>query len=717
MSPWWLSTPDIRRFPVLSTDLVVDIVVIGGGIVGALTAWKCAQTGAQVALIEKHHVATGDTGFSTAFVLRVPDASFHALRQKLGTADFRKLWTELTAAQEELRQLATTKNLGHWSDGPSLFGSFRERDEDLAKEWAAVHDVDISAEWVSGDQARPYAEAIRFNQEARMDPRAFVVDLLKHAPPNLRIFEETAITAIGSGQPATLTTSSGTITAKNVIVATGSPFELLSDLRLRLSVSVTYVMTAKYAAAAPVPDAVGWNTDVPYHYFRRLDERTLMVGGADQTLGDHQARPDRAWEDIEQFRRRRFPGSATTEQRWSGTLSETPDALPMVGPVPERPNIYIATGFSGNGIIMGAVASRMLAAAVAGQSHPLHEIFSPLRTAVQPIKTARHEAPVFNNKKSRAKWWIGLGAIAAGLVAFISPTVFFFTGHHGQLIGKSANLAEFSQHLFPLLGLYAFTLVWIQVMIGSLTPLWRRYWPRVTTLHRWLGVFALLFAILHPLFLFVGVGWTVYLARTYVAPHLVVFVWLGYFQLLLIITTASTALLMRWPWLRKHWRTIHLLNYVVFYSVLVHSLALGHDVGSSALLRGLWYAYGLMVTIALIFRLKRKPSMKQVPSTTSHQVDLGPISDFPDQKMKLVSANKVSIVVIRSGEHFWAMDNQCSHAGGPLCEGVFDGKNVTCPWHGSQFNVADGAVVRGPATSPQHTYPVEMKSGRVVLSI
>ena len=42
----------------------------------------------------------------------------------------------------------------------------------------------------------------------------------------------------------------------------------------------------------------------------------------------------------------------------------------------------------------------------------------------------------------------------------------------------------------------------------------------------------------------------------------------------------------------------------------------------------------------------------------------------------------------------------CTHKGGPLNEGTLDGSTVTCPWHGSRFDVCCGAVVRGPAVEP-----------------
>ena len=64
---------------------------------------------------------------------------------------------------------------------------------------------------------------------------------------------------------------------------------------------------------------------------------------------------------------------------------------------------------------------------------------------------------------------------------------------------------------------------------------------------------------------------------------------------------------------------------------------------------------------------------------------------------------------------FCATQAKCTHRGGPLNEGTLEGSTVTCPWHGTQYNVCTGAVLRGPATEPVKTYRViiEGETGRV----
>jgi len=66
---------------------------------------------------------------------------------------------------------------------------------------------------------------------------------------------------------------------------------------------------------------------------------------------------------------------------------------------------------------------------------------------------------------------------------------------------------------------------------------------------------------------------------------------------------------------------------------------------------------------------------------------------------------------------FFAIDSKCTHIGGPLCESRAEGGVATCPWHGSQFNISDGAVVHGPAGKPVKTYPVRVKGDDVEVQV
>lgn len=74
------------------------------------------------------------------------------------------------------------------------------------------------------------------------------------------------------------------------------------------------------------------------------------------------------------------------------------------------------------------------------------------------------------------------------------------------------------------------------------------------------------------------------------------------------------------------------------------------------------------------------------------------------------------VLLVREGEVVVALGDVCSHAGGPLHEGSLEQGVVTCPWHGSRFRVADGSIVRGPATFPQPAFEVQLTpEGRIAV--
>jgi nitrite reductase/ring-hydroxylating ferredoxin subunit len=82
-----------------------------------------------------------------------------------------------------------------------------------------------------------------------------------------------------------------------------------------------------------------------------------------------------------------------------------------------------------------------------------------------------------------------------------------------------------------------------------------------------------------------------------------------------------------------------------------------------------------------------------------------------------VSVGGRTIAVFNLGTTFHAIDAACTHVRGPLDKGRVEGNVVTCPWHGSQFDVRTGDVRRGPATQKVTSYPVRVENQRLVLEV
>ncbi len=88
-------------------------------------------------------------------------------------------------------------------------------------------------------------------------------------------------------------------------------------------------------------------------------------------------------------------------------------------------------------------------------------------------------------------------------------------------------------------------------------------------------------------------------------------------------------------------------------------------------------------------------------------------SELPEEKMCKAEADGIPVLVVRRGGSIFVMAERCSHLGGPLCEGEFDGETVTCPWHYSKFSIEDGSVLVGPATYAQPCFEVRVRDGQI----
>jgi nitrite reductase/ring-hydroxylating ferredoxin subunit/uncharacterized membrane protein len=78
-----------------------------------------------------------------------------------------------------------------------------------------------------------------------------------------------------------------------------------------------------------------------------------------------------------------------------------------------------------------------------------------------------------------------------------------------------------------------------------------------------------------------------------------------------------------------------------------------------------------------------------------------------------VEADGVTVLLLRRQDRILAIAATCPHRGAPLGEGSFDAETVTCPWHGSCFALADGALLRGPSAMPLPRYETRVNNGTI----
>ncbi len=79
----------------------------------------------------------------------------------------------------------------------------------------------------------------------------------------------------------------------------------------------------------------------------------------------------------------------------------------------------------------------------------------------------------------------------------------------------------------------------------------------------------------------------------------------------------------------------------------------------------------------------------------------------PDSGLQ-VEADGKRIALFNVGGTYYAIDDTCTHRGGPLSEGMLSGAEVVCPWHGATFDIKTGKVLSPPAPTGVASYPVRV---------
>ncbi len=98
-------------------------------------------------------------------------------------------------------------------------------------------------------------------------------------------------------------------------------------------------------------------------------------------------------------------------------------------------------------------------------------------------------------------------------------------------------------------------------------------------------------------------------------------------------------------------------------------------------------------------------------------VKVAQVEQIPVGTMKSITVKGVPILVANVAGNFYAISNQCTHAGVGLSQGTLEGKIVTCPRQGSQFDVTSGARLRGPAMRSAKVYAVKIEDKNIKVNI
>jgi glycine/D-amino acid oxidase-like deaminating enzyme len=379
MPPWRSPILELRTVR-LSGVTACDVVIVGGGITGALTAEALTRQGRSVRIVDRAFPGHGSTAASTAMLLWEIDTPLTELADLYG---FDK------AAAIYRRSLAAAQDLGGLIAGLGIDCAYARRPSLYLAE-ADAPAGDLLAEHHTRARAGlpgAHLERAELRQSFGMDrPAAIVADGAAEADP-LRlahglldrafqrgaglVVDEVVDYQFGALGAAVSLASGAVIEAETVVLATGydMPGFVASDLQ-RIVSTWCVATVPQDRNRIWLERALLWEAADPYLYARFDATDRLLIGGEDASIETAEARerwmPAKAERLVDRMRGLQPQLDFTIGHAWTAAFGETADGLPLIGPVPGAPRALAAYGYGGNGITFSYMAAQMIAARLAG---------------------------------------------------------------------------------------------------------------------------------------------------------------------------------------------------------------------------------------------------------------------------------------------------------------------------------------------------------------
>ncbi len=370
MESIWSQTTENQARPPLQRDLTTDVVVIGGGLAGILTAYFLKKKNVGVIVLEARQTGDGQTKNTTAKITSQHRLIYDSLLKKFGENKARQYAKANQDAIADYRRIITEQRIDcFFEERPSYLYTQNTLDASkIRREAEAAGRLGIKAEFILQTKL-PFAVAgaVRFSDQAQFHPLAFLQAISK----DLQIYEHTNVIKV---QDHCVFTDRGTVTAKHIVFASHFPFMNRPGYYfMRMYQERSYVLGLKNA---PQLDGMYLGIDANALSFRNF-ENMLLIGGGSHRTGCNPTGNIYPW--LREKARTLFPQS-TESCHWSAQDCLTLDGIPYIGRFSAaKPYWYVATGFGKWGMTHSMAAAAIISDCICGIHNPCSEVFSPLR--------------------------------------------------------------------------------------------------------------------------------------------------------------------------------------------------------------------------------------------------------------------------------------------------------------------------------------------------
>ncbi len=369
MRSLWKATASLPEFPELVGDVRTDVLIVGGGIAGILTAYLLHEKGVRYVLVEKGRICSGTTGNTTAKITFQHGLIYDKILKSDGTEAARKYLAANRAAFDKYAELCGKTECDYEIKDNYVYSTNDRRK--LEKEVEALEKIGYIAD-LCENVPLPIKTvgAVKFPDQAQFNPLKF----LSSVAEGLNIYENTFVREMRGN---TAVTDKGKIRADTVIAATHFPFiNKHGSYFLKLYQHRSYVIALENAQDVNGMYVDECDTGLSFRNYEGL----LLLGGGGHRTGKKGGN----WAELRAFAAKKYPNSRE-KHFWATQDCMSLDGIPYIGRYSAKTHgFYVASGFNKWGMTGSMTAAMLLSDMILGKRNGFASVFDPSRSIVKP---------------------------------------------------------------------------------------------------------------------------------------------------------------------------------------------------------------------------------------------------------------------------------------------------------------------------------------------
>ncbi|OSZ81426.1 hypothetical protein CAP36_09385 [Chitinophagaceae bacterium IBVUCB2] len=387
---WLLKNGLLNSYPSLEKNISTEIIVIGGGITGALISDALISKNYKVTLLDKRDIGQGSTSATTSMLQYEIDTPLHKLADIMGEESAAECYKAGIKAIQDLGKLVGLKKIDcGFQKKRSLYCAHNKKAaEDLYKEFEIRNKYKLGVKWLTPAIVKKQYDivsegAILSGTAASVDAYKLTHELIRlNVKKGMQVFDQTDISEFDCRDDGvTVITKNGSrVDGKKIIFCSGfESTSLLKEKIAKLFYTYACVSEQNIAINKNIKDTLIWDTQDPYLYLRTTDDGRLLIGGEDSSnnisLFQQQKKEKKSTTLITKLGKL-IPGLHFVEDfSWAGTFGSTKDGLPYIGASPEFANALFVLGFGGNGITFSVQGRSIITDLLAGKKNKLAQYY------------------------------------------------------------------------------------------------------------------------------------------------------------------------------------------------------------------------------------------------------------------------------------------------------------------------------------------------------